>query len=129
MTTGVVTTTASRARFARPLMMLLRVLAGVQLVVGIGFWSGHWFGLRNFHMTLGSLYVLSLWAIAGIAISARQATALAIFAILWGAVIAAFGAMQQGILIGEFHWVVRIAHLVIAMSAMPLAERLARSAA
>jgi len=129
MTTGVVTTSEIRARFARPLMVLLRVLAGVQVVVGIGFWSGHWFGLRSFHMMIGSLFVLSLWAIAGIAISGRQATKLAIFAILWGAVIAGFGAMQQGILIGDLHWIVRVTHLVIAMAAMPVAERLVRSAA
>jgi len=127
MTSGVVTTAEIRARFARPLMMVLRVLAGVQVVIGLGFWSGHWYGLRSFHMMIGSLFVLGLWAIAGIAINARQSTALAGFAILWGALIAGFGAMQQGILIGDLHWIVRITHLVMAMAAMPVAERLVRS--
>ena len=129
MTTGVVTTSEIRARFARPLMVLLRVLGGVQVVVGIGFWTGHWFGLRSFHMMVGSLFVLSLWAIAGIALNRRQAVGLAIFAILWGVVIAGFGVTQQRFLIGDLHWIVRVTHLAIAMAAMPLAERLARSAA
>lgn len=128
MTTGVVTTSEIRARFARPLMVLLRVLAGVQVVVGIGFWTGHWFGLRSFHMMIGSLFVLGLWTIAGIAISGGHAKGLAIFTILWGALIAGFGATQQQFLIGDLHWIVRVTHLVIAMAIMPVAERLVRSA-
>jgi hypothetical protein len=80
-------------------------------------------------MMVGSLFVLGLWAIAGIALAARQSTALAIVAILWGALIAGFGATQQGILIGDLHWIVRVTHLVMAVAAMPVAERLVRSAA
>jgi hypothetical protein len=32
---------------------------------------------------------------------------------------------QQGLLPGSLHWIVRVAHLVIGLAAMPLAERLA----
>lgn len=116
-------------RFARPLLMVLRALAGLLLVIGVGFWTGHWFGLRPFHMAVGTIFVLVLWSIAGIALRARGATSLAVFAIVWGVLLAGFGASQQGILIGDMHWIVRVVHLAMAMAAMPVAERLARSTA
>src|SRR5690348_17293330 len=97
-------------RAAKPLSMLLRLLAGVELVLGIGFWTGHWFGLRGLHMALGVLFVITLWALAGLALAAHRARWLAVFAIVWGVVLAGFGASQQGLLIGEWHWIVRILH-------------------
>ena len=51
---------------------------------------------------------------------------LAVFAIVWGVVIAGFGMAQQTLLVGDMHWIIRVLHLVIAISAMPIAERLAR---
>ena len=33
------------------------------------------------------------------------------FALVWGAVVAWFGMAQQGLLIGEWHWIVRVLHL------------------
>lgn len=116
-------------RFAPRLLVLLRLLAAIQLVVGIGFWTGHWFGLRPFHMAVGTLFVLVLWIIAGLALRAGHATKLAVFALVWGAVIAWLGMSQQRLLIGEWHWIVQVLHLGTAVAAMPLAERIGRSRA
>jgi hypothetical protein len=113
-------------RAVKPLLMLLRLLAGILVVLGIGFWSGHWSGLRNLHMALGALFVLVLWSLAVLALTARRAVGLAVFALIWGVVIAGFGAAQQGLLVGDLHWIVRIVHLAIALAAMPIAERLAK---
>ncbi|MGH7617149.1 MAG: hypothetical protein ACREPM_07980 [Gemmatimonadaceae bacterium] len=111
-----------------PLLKLLRGLAAVQLIVGIGFWTGHWFGLRMFHMTVGVLFVLVLWSIAVIALRAKRATSLAVGTIAWGLLVAALGAMQQQLLIGDWHWTIRVLHLGTAVAALPMAERLGRSA-
>jgi len=110
---------------SRSLLAVMRVAMAVQVIVGIGFWTGHWYGLVNLHMAIGMLYVLALWVIAGAAIAQKRATGLAVFAILWGIVIAAFGMMQQRILPGDLHWIIRVLHLAIGIAAMPLAERLA----
>jgi uncharacterized integral membrane protein len=77
------------------------------------------------HRTVGILYVLLLWILAIIALVRRRSVKVALFAILWGFVIAAVGFAQQGILIGDLHWIVRVAHLIIGLAAMPIAERLA----
>ena len=114
-------------RLAKPLVILLRILAPVLLVLGIGFWTGHWAGLIPLHRTLGVAFVLTLWAIAIIVLTVGRARRLlALFAIAWGIVIAALGMAQQRILIGDFHWVVRLVHLAVAMFAMYLAALLTK---
>jgi len=107
------------------LLMFMRVGALVQVVVGIGLWTGHWYGLVNVHRTVGVVFVLALWMLAVIALVQRRSAGLAAFAILWGLLVAAFGFMQLGILVGDYHWVVRVLHLVIGMASLPIAERLA----
>ena len=113
-------------RAARVLLMLMRVAAGIQVVLGIGFWTGHWYGAVPVHMTVGSSYVVLLWILAVIALVQRRVVGVALFAILWGALVAALGYAQQGILAGsDFHWIVRVVHLLVSLSALGLAERLA----
>ena len=106
------------------LLMFMRIAALVQVVVGVALWTGNWYSLVDVHRTVGVLFVLSLWIIAIIALVQRRATGLAAFAILWGLLVAALGFMQQGMLIGDYHWVIRVLHLVIGLASMPIAERL-----
>jgi hypothetical protein len=110
----------------RTLLMLLRVGAGVQLVLGIAFWTGHWTGAIPAHQTIGVVFVILLWALALTALMQRANIGLALFAILWGVVIAGLGFAQRQILVGDMHWIIRVAHLVVSLAAMPIAERLGR---
>jgi hypothetical protein len=111
---------------SRILLILMRIEAGLQVVVGLGFWTGHWYQLVGMHRAIGMTYVLLLWVIALIALAQRRSIKLALFAIVWGLVVAALGFTQQRLLIGDLHWIVRVLHLAIALAAMPIAERLAR---
>ena len=111
---------------SRAVLMLLRLAFVVQLVVGIAMWAGYWTTLVGMHMAIGSIFVLLLWILAVIALVRRRAVGLAVLAILWGVVLAGFGMAQRGIMIGDAHWVIRVVHLLIAMIAMPMAERLGR---
>ena len=36
-------------RLPQILLIVLRVLAGIQIVLGLGFWTGHWYGLVPIH--------------------------------------------------------------------------------
>jgi hypothetical protein len=113
---------------ARWPLMLMRIGAGVQVVLGIGFWTGHWAPAIPAHRTIGMVYVLLLWVLAFIAMIRRANIGLALFALVWGLAIAGLGFTQQQILVGSAHWIIRVAHLVISLAAMPIAERLARGA-
>ncbi|HEX3865479.1 MAG TPA: hypothetical protein VHV78_01965 [Gemmatimonadaceae bacterium] len=114
-------------RLDRSLLMLLRAIIGAQIVLGVGFWTGHWHGLVDLHRGLGVIFVLVLWSIAGIALAGRRSTGLAVFTIVWGLIIAGLGFSQQQILVGDLHWIVRVVHLAVALAAIPMGERLAAS--
>jgi uncharacterized membrane protein YczE len=111
--------------FSRLLLMLLRVGIGVQVIVGIAMWTGHWFYPPNFHMLVGLGFVVVLWLLALTAIVRGRTIWLALLALVWGFVIAVFGFLQMNLLMGDLHWIVRVAHLAIGLAAMPIAERLA----
>jgi hypothetical protein len=110
---------------SRILLMLMRVGAGVQVVVGLGLWTGRWYSLVDMHRTVGITYVILFWVLAIIALVQRRNAKVALFAIVWGFVIVALGFAQQGILIGDLHWIIRLVHLIVGLAAMPIAERLA----
>ena len=109
---------------SRILLVFMRAAMAVQVIVGIGFWTGHWTSLVNVHMAIGSLFVVALWVIAGIAAAHGRPGRLVAFGFVWGVVVLALGMTQQSILVGDLHWIVRVLHLVVGIAAMPIAERL-----
>ena len=109
---------------SRLFLMFMRAAAAVQVVLGIGFWTGRWAGLVNVHTAIGSLFVISLWVIAGIASARRAPGGLVGLAFVWGMVVLALGMTQRSILVGDLHWIVRVVHLVVSLASMPMAERL-----
>ena len=109
---------------SRGLLMFMRLAMLFQLAIGIGLWTGHLYSLVNVHRTVGVLFVLALWVIAVLAMVYRRAIGLAAFALAWGVLVAGFGFMQQAILPGDYHWIIRVLHIVIGFAAMPIAERL-----
>lgn len=109
---------------SRILLVFMRAAMAVQVILGIGFWAGHWTSLVNVHMAIGSLFVISLWVISGIAGAHGRPGRVVAFGFVWGVVVLALGMTQQSILVGDLHWIVRVLHLVVGIAAMPIAERL-----
>ena len=109
---------------SRMLLVFMRAAMAVQVILGIGFWTGHWANLVNLHMAIGSLFVIALWVIAGIASAHGRPGRLVAFGFVWGVIVLAFGMTQQGILIGGLHWIIRVLHLLVGIAALPIAERL-----
>ena len=109
---------------SRMLLVFMRAAMAVQVIVGIGFWTGHWAGLVNMHMAIGALFVIALWVIAGIAAAHRRPGQLVAFGFVWGVIVLTLGMTQQSILVGSLHWIIRVLHLAVGIAAMPIAERL-----
>lgn len=102
-------------------------LTGVTLVlIGIVLWTGHGANLVPLHMALGLLFTVSYLGI--VALASRDGLALgpSLLAMGWGFVIPAFGMVQTRLLVGPQHWIVRVAHLLIAIVAMRVADALAK---
>ena len=106
-------------------MWIVRVAGIVQIVLGLLFWTGRALGYIPLHMSVGFVVVLGLWTLALLALVARTGAGLAIFGILWGLALPALGMTQAGILVGPWHWIIRVIHLLMGLTALGLADRLA----
>ncbi|MDE2263300.1 MAG: hypothetical protein KGL45_12305 [Gammaproteobacteria bacterium] len=96
------------------------------LVLGILFWTGHALSLLQLHMTLGGLFVISLWALAAVGLLRSDTRGFAVVVLLWGLIVPALGVMQVSLLSGSDHWVIQAAHLLVGLIAMGLGHGLAR---
>lgn len=102
-------------------------LAGIaQLALGLLIWAGLAAGAIALHIRIGFLIVLCLWIMAAMALVTRASLGLAVFALLWGIALPAFGLAHAAILVGPMHWIVRVVHLLMGIAALGLADRLAR---
>jgi hypothetical protein len=105
---------------------LVSVLGLALIVLGVLLWSGRALGLLSLHMLLGTLFVISLWALVAVALIARAARGLALVVLLWSLVVPALGVEQVRLLPGSQHWVIQSSHLLVGLIAIGLGHALAR---
>ena len=110
---------------ATGLRWLIRLLALVQVALGLAFWTANFLSLIPLHMASGALLVLSLWGVALLAAWARAPLGPVALALALGALVLWLGLNQSGILTGPWHWVVQVVHLLVGLAAVGQAERLA----
>jgi hypothetical protein len=108
-------------------LMLARLLGVLQLLVGLGLWFGLWTTAVSFHSASGALFVLVLWIVALIALFALPKRGVALFTLFWGGLVLWLGMAQTTLLVGSGHWAVRVAHLLVGVAAMGLAESLGKA--
>lgn len=109
-----------------PLSLLFRLSGVTLLILGIILWTGHGAQLVQIHMALGVVFTLTYLAIVGLASRDGLALGPSLLAAGWGFVIPTFGMMQTRLLVGPPHWIIRVAHLLIAVVAMRIADKLLR---
>jgi hypothetical protein len=92
-------------------------LAGLlALILGLLFWTGAALNLVSMHMLLGLLAVGALCVI-GIAQAFAKGGSwiIAVCALIIGAVMIVLGMIQSTLMVGEFHWVMQVVHLVLGI--------------
>ena len=104
-------------------IMVLRIAVLVALVMGIIFWTGNLENLQLVHMLIGFIVVLSLWVI-GLAQGFIKGGSfgLAVATFVLGLVLAIVGLYQKNWLPDSAHWVIRVIHLLLGLSAIGLGE-------
>ena len=108
-------------------LWIVRVAGTLQLVLGALFWTGHAYSFLPLHIISGIVIVLTLWTVAVLALVARTRRGLALFGLLWGLALPAFGMQQASILVGSMHWIIRVLHLLMGLAAMALAGMLGQA--
>src|SRR5919201_5819021 len=106
--------------------VLVRIAGVLQLGLGLLFWTGNVLTLIPLHMLVGSVIVLLLWTLAGLAARAGAHAGLVLLALAWGVVVPVLGMTQTALLPGPLHWLVQVMHLLVGLVALALAETLAR---
>ena len=106
--------------------ILVRLCFVALLILGLGFWSGHWFALIPLHISVGIALVLGLWLTSILAAVARVPVSIVIGGLVWGVLVLAFGMKQMTLAPGPSHWMIQVLHLLVGMAAIGLNERLAR---
>jgi hypothetical protein len=94
------------------------------LVLGLAMWAGMLTGQASLHMLVGIGLVAALWVTAVLAGRAGAPTALVGIAVAWGVLVAVFGMIHGSLLVGDMHWIIQVAHLLIGVIAIGFGEML-----
>jgi hypothetical protein len=107
--------------------IVARVIAVVQVALGIVVWTGHGDSLIPVHIAVGLLLVVDLWAAVALGLRSSAPTGLVVLALVWSVGMPVFGLVQANVLTGDLHVAVQALHLVVGLAAVGLVEALARS--
>jgi hypothetical protein len=103
--------------------IVLRLGGALAVILGLLFWSGNALNLLPIHMLLGLLVVLSLWIVGiGQAFSSGGSWPLAGGALLLGLLVVVVGMTQSSLLVGPFHWVIEVVHLLLGILAVGIGQ-------
>ena len=106
----------------RPLLVALRGLAVLQLSLGGALWAGYAGPWRTLHLGLGVGLGLALLALgATVTAVARRPGALLIVG-AWTVLLVAYGVGHARLLPGSAHWVAQVAHVLLGLATLGLAE-------
>src|SRR4030095_12080893 len=88
----------------------------IALILGLLFWAGAALNLISMHMLVGLLAVAALWVI-GIAQAFVKGGnwLIAACAVIVGALTVVFGLYQSSMMVGSFHWIIQVVHLILGV--------------
>src|SRR5260221_4941530 len=113
---------------ARPFRIIATFAALVAVAFGMGTYTHADF--TDIHMLFGLIVALALLILAVIAVFSSGLRRLGAIGIVYAFIVPIFGVTQQMILVGNLHWLVETAHLVVGFGALSLiraiGERFAR---
>jgi hypothetical protein len=121
-------------RVVHIISLIARIALMITMVLGLLFWIAQvfvWGGLLVFlaqigfpgiHEVFGTIGVLGLFILAGMAVFTKGSRWTGVGGILYAFLVPAFGMTQTMILVGNLHWLIQIAHLLVGIGAMYLAR-------
>ena len=102
---------------------ILQIISGIAglaaLTLGLLFWIAN-IDLLNIHMLLGLTVALALLVMSILAVSTRGMRIWGIVGIVYAIIVPIFGLRQAFLLIGNLHWLIQVAHMLVGIGAMLL---------
>jgi hypothetical protein len=97
---------------------IARIAGVVTLLLGLTFWVTGLNSIPGIHMLFGITFTLSFLILSIIMIFARGVRPLGVVGIIYALIIPVFGVTQAGLLVGDLHWLIRLAHMLVGIGAM-----------
>ena len=99
-----------------------RIIATIAALVAVAFGMGTYthVDFTTIHMLFGLIVALALLILAVIAVFSSGLRRLGAVGIVYAFIVPIFGVTQQMILVGNLHWLVETAHLVVGFGALAL---------
>jgi hypothetical protein len=119
-------------RVVHIISLIARIALMITMVLGLLFWIAQvfaWSGLLLFlaqigfpsiHEVFGTIGVLGLFILGGMAVFTKGCRWTGMGSILYAFLVPAFGMTQTMILVGNLHWLIQAAHLLVGIGAMYL---------
>ena len=108
---------------------IIQWIAGIAglgaLVLGLLIWFAQANVVLPVHMILGLIVTLGLLILAIMAVFKSELRVLGAIGIIYALIIPVFGLTQFNLLVGDLHWLIRIAHLLVGIGAMALIGNIA----
>lgn len=114
--------------FVRITLMVMRLCMIITLILGILFWTNVVAGpFVLLHMVLGLLIALALIILGSLVVTIKgRNIGLAIGAFVLAICMVALGLRQQSLLPSSpLHWIIQVAHLLLGLLALGMAEMIA----
>lgn len=107
-------------------MTAVRIIQGIAGLAGLGaltlgllFWIAN-IDLISIHMVFGLIVALTLLILGILAILTRGLKLLGVVSIVYAPIVLAFGMTQATLLMGDLHWLIQTAHLLVGLGALAL---------
>src|SRR5215468_7800290 len=113
-------------------MIAVRFIRGIAGVAGLGALTLgllFWVASMNFisiHMLFGLVVALSLLILGIVGVFTRGMRLLGALGIVYALLVPAFGVTQATLLVGNLHWLIQTAHLLVGLGALALIGVLSR---
>jgi len=114
------------------LMIAVRLIRGIAGVAGLGaltlgllFWVAN-MNFISIHMLFGLVVALSLLILGIVGVFTRGMRLLGALGIVYALLVPAFGVTQATLLVGNLHWLIQTAHLLVGLGALAFIGVLSR---
>ena len=99
---------------------LLQIIASISALVAVSLGMGTYThaDFTNIHMLFGLLVALALLILAVMAVFTSGLRRLGAIGIVYALIVPIFGVTQQMILVGDLHWLIEAAHLLVGFGAV-----------
>ncbi len=105
----------------RIISWIARIALMATMVLGLLFWITQ-ISFIGIHMLLGLTGALSLLVLGTVAVWTRGIRLLGAGSMIYALIVPTFGLTQSMILVGNLHWLIQTAHLLVGIGAMALAQ-------